>query len=311
VIALVVSKSIKIHGALIIVTLLYSANYSIAKFALPEYLEPFGFIVMRIFCAGALFWVFSFKDTREPIRDKKDYWLILICAFFGVAQNQLLFFKGLSRTTPINASVIMTTSPVVVMLTAYFLGREKLTAFKIIGVIVAGLGAYLLLTKDGVSLTEGNFLGDLFILLNGSSYAVYLVLVKPLMLKYRPVTVIKWMFLFGGIMALPFGIEQLIAVQWNTLPSTAWLSIIYVVVGATFLVYLLNVWALQFVNSSVVGIYIYIQPVFATLIAMVLRDDILELDTVTHSILIMVGVYLVSYKKGTSSRPSPQGEGDL
>ncbi|MEL7003711.1 MAG: EamA family transporter, partial [Bacteroidota bacterium] len=99
------SKSIKIHGALLVVTLLYSANYSIAKFALPEYLEPFGFIIVRIFCAGALFWVFSLKDQKESIKDKKDYWLILICAFFGVAQNQLLFFKGLSLTTPINASV--------------------------------------------------------------------------------------------------------------------------------------------------------------------------------------------------------------
>lgn len=290
----------KVHIALMIVTLLYSANYSIAKFALPEYLQPFGFIIVRIFCAGILFWLFSLKDGQERISDKKDFWLILICAFFGVAQNQLLFFKGLSLTSPINASVIMTTSPVVVMLTAYLMGREKLTAFKIVGVAIAGFGAYLLLTKDGVSLSEGNFLGDLLILFNGASYAIYLVLVKPLMLKYKPITVIKWMFLFGGVMVFPFGLEQLLEVEWQTLPLSAWLSIVYVVVGATFTVYLLNVWALQFVNSSVVGIYIYIQPVFTALIAMTLRGDVLEAETVIYSLLIMGGVYLVSYRKKDS-----------
>ncbi len=298
VIDLTVSKTWKVHIALMVVTLMYSANYSIAKFALPEYLKPFGFIIVRIFFAGLLFWLFSLKDSREPIKDKKDFGLILLCAFFGVAQNQLLFFKGLSLTSPINASVIMTTSPVIVMLTAYLMGRERLTAFKIIGVLIAATGAYLLLTKDGVSLTEGNFLGDLFILLNGASYAVYLVLVKPLMLKYRPVTVIKWMFLFGAIMAFPFGFEQLQEVQWSSLPLSAWLSVVYVIVGATFTVYLLNVWALQFVNSSVVGIYIYIQPIFAALIAMTLRGDVLELETVFYSLLIMSGVYLVSFRRG-------------
>lgn len=291
-----VSKTWKVHIALMIVTLLYSANYSIAKFALPEYLKPFGFIILRISLAGCLFWLFSLKDAKEPIKDKKDFGLILLCAFFGVAQNQLLFFKGLSLTSPINASVIMTTSPVIVMITAYLMGREKLTIYKIVGVIISAIGAYLLLTKDGISLTEGNFLGDLFILLNGASYAIYLVLVKPLMLKYRPITVIKWMFLFGGIMALPFGLEQLSEVQWHTFPLSTWLSVIYVIVGATFTVYLLNVWALQFVNASVVGIYIYIQPIFAALIAMTLRGDVLELETVFYSLLIMAGVYLVSYK---------------
>jgi drug/metabolite transporter (DMT)-like permease len=295
-IVLAVSKNLKVHSALFLVSLIYGANYSIAKIALPEYLEPFGFIVLRISLATLLFWLFSLTSKTEKIVSRKDFLLLLASAFFGVAVNQMLFFKGLSLTNPINASVIMTASPIMVMLTAYFLGKEKLTINKIIGVLIGALGAYLLLTKDGVSLTHGTFLGDLFILLNGTSYAIYLVIVKPLMAKYKPITVIKWIFLFGFIFTFPFGIEQLSAVNWAVIPPRAWMSIAYVIVAATFAVYLLNVWSLKFVNSSVVGIYIYLQPMISTLIAVSFRGDKLDITTVLYSMLIMVGVYLVSKK---------------
>jgi drug/metabolite transporter (DMT)-like permease len=295
-IVLTVPKNLKVHSALFLVSLIYGANYSIAKIALPEYLEPFGFIVLRISLATLLFWLFSLTSKTEKIVSRKDFLLLLASAFFGVAVNQMLFFKGLSLTNPINASVIMTASPIMVMLTAYVLGKEKLTINKIIGVLIGALGAYLLLTKDGVSLTHGTFLGDLFILLNGTSYAIYLVIVKPLMAKYRPITVIKWIFLFGFIFTFPFGIEQLSAVNWSIIPPRAWMSIAYVIVAATFAVYLLNVWSLKFVNSSVVGIYIYLQPMISTLIAVSFRGDKLDITTVLYSMLIMVGVYLVSKK---------------
>jgi drug/metabolite transporter (DMT)-like permease len=197
-------------------------------------------------------------------------------------------------TNPINASVIMTVSPIMVLLTAYVLGRERLTPLKIIGVLVGALGAFFLVTKDGVSLSQGTFMGDLFILVNGSSYAIYLVLVKPLMAKYKPITVIKWIFLFGSIFTIPFGFSELAAVDWTVIPMDGWLSIGYVLFFATFVVYLLNIWSLKFVNSSVVGIYIYLQPIVSTLVAVSFRGDQLDLLTVLYSLLIMVGVYLVS-----------------
>ncbi len=294
-IVLAVPKNLKVHAALFLVSLIYGANYSIAKIALPEYLEPFGFIILRIGLATILFWLFSKTSVAEKV-EKKDFLLLVASAFFGVAVNQMLFFKGLSLTNPINASVIMTASPIMVMLTAYVLGKERLTINKIIGVLIGAIGAYLLLTKDGVSLSHGTFLGDLFILLNGTSYAIYLVIVKPLMAKYRPITVIKWIFLFGFVFAFPFGIDQLSEVNWRVITPVAWLSIAYVILAATFLVYLLNVWSLKFVNSSVVGIYIYLQPMISTLIAVSFRGDRLDLMTVAYSLLIMVGVYLVSKK---------------
>lgn len=262
---------------------------------MPEFIEPFGFIVLRISAATLLFWIVGKTTGNDPIKSRRDFGLLLLCAVFGVAVNQMLFFKGLNLTNPINGSVIMTTSPIMVMIVAYLLGKENITGRKIAGVLIGATGAWLLLSKDGFSVNNETFIGDLLILINGASYAIYLVIVKPLMAKYKPITVIKWVFLLGGIMAFPFGAEQFSQVEWAALPTLAWFSIIFVI-AATFITYLMNVWALKFVNSSVVGSYIYLQPVFATLIAVSFRDDQLDWLTVVYSLIIMLGVYLVSQK---------------
>ncbi|MCA6074289.1 DMT family transporter [Fulvivirga sedimenti] len=290
------SRMLWVHLALLFVTLLYGANYTIAKYALPEYLKPLAFISVRLLSGTILFWAIDSLQPREAI-SRKDHWLLFRCGLFGAALNQLLFFEGLSRTTPIHGSIMMTMSPIAVILIASLLGREFLTRRKVIGTIVGFTGAVLLLTRHGISLDEGTFTGDLLILLNGTSYAIYLILVKPLTHRYRPFTVLKWLFLYGTLIAVPFGIPQLAEVSWSTLPLSAWLSVAYVVFATTFTVYLLNAWALQYVNSSIVGIYIYLQPVFATIVALSLGQDHLEIQTVLFASIIMMGVYLVSKQK--------------
>ncbi len=285
-----------VHLALLFVTFLYGANYTIAKYALPEYLKPLAFISIRLLSGTILFWGLSIFQPKEAI-SRADHWLLFRCGLFGAALNQLLFFEGLSRTSPIHASIMMTMSPIAVILIASLMGREYLTRRKVIGTLIGFTGAVLLLTRYGVSLDEGTFTGDLMILLNGTSYAIYLILVKPLTQKYKPFTVLKWVFLYGALIAVPFGIPQLADVAWSALPTSAWLSIGYVVFATTFTVYLLNAWALQYVNSSIVGIYIYLQPVFATFVALSLGKDHLEIQTVLFASIIMMGVYLVSKQK--------------
>lgn len=287
---------ILIHAVLFFVTLIYGANYTIAKFALPEYIQPFGFIALRVIGAILFFWFLHTIKTNEKV-ERKDFFLLAICGLFGVALNQMSFFYGLSLTHPINAAIIMTISPIMVFLVAYLLGREKLRKLKIFGLAVGALGGYLLITRNGVSWQSDTFVGDLFVLMNATFYAIYLVLVKPLMGKYKALTVIKWVFLFGGLVAIPSGIEQLLNVQWVALPDKAVFSLIYVVIGTTVLAYLLNAWALTFVDSSVVGVYIYMQPVLATIVAVSLNEDTLELQEILYSLIIMLGVYLVSQKK--------------
>ena len=153
---------------------------------------------------------------------------------------------------------------------------------------------------DGFSFSNDTFLGNSFVMINAISFSVYLVLVKPLMLRYKPLTIIKWVFFFGMIAVVPFGTKEFLQVEWQQLPADAWYSLVYIIIGTTFIAYLLNTWALQYVSPSVVGYYIYLQPVFATFIAIVFRGDQLTINAVFYASLIFLGVYFVSIKKSIS-----------
>ena len=286
----------KIHSALLIVGLIYGANYSIAKIVMPYYIGPFGIIFIRVIIGTALYWAIDFIIGPEKIKYKRDYLKLALLALFGVTINQLMFFKGLSMTNPISASVIMTSSPITVLIVSYFLLKEKITANKLIGIALGATGAIMLIGIDGFNLSSDAFLGNIFILINAISFSIYLVLVKPMMYRYKAITVIKWVFFFGMLMVIPFGFEEFTLVEWSNMPNEAWLSLAYIVIGTTFIAYLLNTWALQYVNPSLVGYYIYLQPVFSTVVAVSFRGDKLTLTEAVYSLLIFTGVYLVSLK---------------
>ena len=286
----------KIHSALLIVGLIYGANYSIAKIVMPYYIGPFGIIFIRVIIGTALYWAIDFIIGPEKIKYKRDYLKLALLALFGVTINQLMFFKGLSMTNPISASVIMTSSPITVLIVSYFLLKEKITANKLIGIALGATGAIMLIGVDGFNLSSDTFLGNIFILINAVSFSIYLVLVKPMMYRYKAITVIKWVFFFGMLMVIPFGFEEFTLVEWSNMPNEAWLSLAYIVIGTTFIAYLLNTWALQYVNPSLVGYYIYLQPVFSTIVAVSFRGDKLTLTEAVYSLLIFTGVYLVSLK---------------
>jgi len=287
----------KIHSALLIVGLIYGANYSIAKVVMPYYIGPFGIIFIRVIIGTVLYWGIDFLYGPEKIKYKRDYLQFALLAIFGVAINQLMFFKGLSMTTPISASVIMTSSPITVLIVSYFLLKEKITANKLIGIALGATGAVLLIGINGFEISNNTFLGNLFILINAVSFSIYLVLVKPMMYRYKAITVIKWVFFFGMFMVIPFGYKEFMLVEWSSLPNEAWLSLGYIIIGTTFIAYLLNTWALQYVNPSLVGYYIYLQPVFSTLVAVSFRGDKLTITEALYSMLIFAGVYLVSVNR--------------
>lgn len=219
---------------------------------------------------------------------------MLKCAVFGVALNQLLFFKGLSLTTSINASIIMTSSPVIVMVMALIILKERIGPFKALGLIVGLSGAFLLIYSDELGFSNDTFLGDLSILGNATSYSLYLVIAKPLMVKYHPLTIVKWLFTFGTFMVLPFGISEMGQVDVVSFTPAVWFSIAYVIILSTVVVYWLNAMTLGYVSPSVVGIYIYLQPFFATTIAVMFFNEILTLKQVIAAALIFLGVYLVN-----------------
>lgn len=289
----------KVHLSLAFVSLLFGANYSIAKIVMPEYMGALGLIALRVPAATLLFWIFHMASGHTVMPATRDMGRFLASAVFGVAINQIFFFKGISLTSPIMGSVIMTSTPIIVLIISFLLLGERITWVKSIGIVLGATGAILLIVSKGADLSNNTFQGNLFILINAISYSIYLVIVKPLMAKYDAITVIKWVFLFGSFMVIPFGIGELQAVNWSQFDFAIWLSIGYIIIGSTFFAYLLNVWSLKHVNASLVGYYIYLQPFFATLIAVVFRGDILTMKHILFATLIFSGVFMVSYTKKT------------
>jgi drug/metabolite transporter (DMT)-like permease len=293
------------HIALFLVNTIYAANYLVAKGIMPNYVQPSGFIFFRVGGAVILFSILRFF-IKEKV-EKKDFGRLILAGLFGVAINQLFFFNGLNLTSPINASIIMTSNPILVLIISHLMLREVITRYKIIGVILGGLGAVLLLlsTKAGNSV-HASVLGDLMVFINAMSYGIYLVIVKPLLSKYKPTTVIFWVFFFGFLFVLPFGFKQAIEVEWSALPVSVLWGIFYVIVFTTFLAYLLNIFALKIVSPSVSSTFIYLQPVLAGLFAYLydhysnngagFSQDITWFKLLC-TIMIFTGVYLVGRKK--------------
>ena len=288
------NKQLAAHLALFGANLIYGINYSVAKDVMEQYVPPFGFILSRVIGATLLFWLAHSLFFSEKV-EKKDLPKLFLLGLFGVAVNQLLFFKGLNLTTPINASIIMTSNPILVLIAANFLLKEQLTLSKIGGILLGLTGALMLLfVKADFSFGSQTWKGDLMVFLNAASYGIYLVMIKPMMQKYKPITVIKWVFLFGLVIVFPFGIKEFTSIPFDTFTTNIWLEFLFVIVATTFLAYLLNIYALKRVTPSVVSTYIYLQPLLAGVFAIVLGQDKIDAVKVLSTILIFSGVYLVS-----------------
>lgn len=293
------SAKLKAHIALFAVALIYGLNYSIAKDVMPEYIGPRGFILLRAIGAVSLFWITAGIVKWEKTK-LEDHLRLAVCGLFGVAGNQLLFFEGLTITTPINAAVMMTTNPILVLVLSALILKEKIRLTRVIGIAFGLAGAAWLITRGGSELDIFNSdtsLGNLLVFLNAASFGAYLVLVKPLMRSYAPLTVIRWVFLYGTLIVAVFGWKQFGEVNWNSLPGSAIGSMAFVVLGTTYLAYLLNMYSLKTVSSTTVSFYIYLQPVTAAVVAIALGKDHITLSLVISAILIFLGVYFVSFLK--------------
>jgi len=269
------------------VALFYAANFSIAKDVMPHYIKPFGFILFRVTGACVLFWLVGFLGPKEKI-DKRHYPRVFWAAFFGMAVNMLAFFYGLNLTTPTIITFI---------LTVIFL-REKLLLKRIIGLIIGIIGAVVMIIygEGNVENAPNPLLGNFLIFINAAAFATYLVIVKKLTKIYHPFTFIKWMYTLGVIMVLPFGLEEVLEMPFDSIPTLGYLKIGYVVVFVTFGTYLLNIFAIKTLKPTTVASFIYLQPFLAAVIATILGKDSIDMVKVIATILIFIGVYLVSAK---------------
>lgn len=303
------NKSIRAHLFLFIVNLFYGAGFTVSKLVMPEFIKPFGFIFIRVSVTTTLFFILH-RFWMEDKVEKKDFLLLIVCGMFGVVINQEMFFAGLSITTPINAALIMIMTPILVFVISFFISHEKATWQKILGLILGLSGALVILAGRGFNFSSDTLLGDLFILINATSYAIYLVIVRPLMKKYHPLTVVKWVFFFGLIPVTAMGIGQFNQIEWHTFTTQTWVAVAFIVIGTTFLAYLLNMLALREVHSSVVGAYIYLQPILATIISISLGKDEVAFEKILSAVLIFSGVYMVSFASNIKMFNKPKEEPD-
>jgi drug/metabolite transporter (DMT)-like permease len=295
------SNIYKAHFALLGANLIYGANYIIAKGIMPEKINPNAFVFIRLACCVILFWTIKFFFVKENV-ERKDFLRLILCGLLGAAANMLFFFHGINLTSPVDASIIMTVTPVIVLIFSFFILKERITKNKLIGITIAGIGAVFLIIYGSKATGTSSFIGNLFVFLNATSYGLYLVIAKTLMKKYNAITVISWMFLFGLIFVAPLTITDFIHTNFEAFTTNTYLVIGYVVLFTTFLAYLFNVYALNHVMPSVTSSYIYLQPVISfimvSIYAYVLMQDAyaqdIDLVKILSCIMVIIGVYIIS-----------------
>jgi drug/metabolite transporter (DMT)-like permease len=274
--------------------LIYGISFTVAKDVMPVYIKPYAFIVLRVLGATILFWIAGIFVAKEQI-ERQDFYRIFLAAVFGTALNMLTFFKGLSLTTPINASVMMLTAPILVLVLSTIILKEKITVLKIAGIFVGLAGAFVLVVYgQEFGASKDALLGNFLVFINATSYSFYLIIVKRLTDKYHPLTFVKWMYLFGLFMVIPFGFYELQEVQWQEMSNTIYFKAGFIVVFTTFFAYLFNIFALTKLKPTTLSIFIYLQPVLASMYALFTKSDSLNIVQILATLLIFSGVYLVT-----------------
>lgn len=282
----------KAHLFIFGANVIYGVNYLIAKLALTT-IPAFALVLTRVSIPLVFFWAVSYFYEKGKV-ERKDHFALFYCGLFGVAANQLMFIKGLDMTSEIHASLIMITTPILVLVMSWFILKDRLTWKKTIGVLIGAAGVWLLVKGNAGSDSTATIAGDLLIMGNAASYALFLVLAKPLMNKYPPFTVTFWLFLYGLVFVLPFGLTEIGAVPWQELHGKVLWSWLFVVFISTLVVYMFNIMGLKFGSPALVSIYIYTQPLLATLLAVLLGSDKLTWNLVVAALLIFPGVALVT-----------------
>lgn len=291
---------VKVHLLLFSVTVSNGLNYSVSKIVMNGYLDPMAIILIRIVVTSLFFYILEkFMGVKEQIQ-RADYVRFALCSFLGIAANQLFFYNGLNLTTPINAAVMTLMTPIIIFLITYFIIKEKTAWWQLLGVCLACLGAGLLLFSKGVSIGNSTLTGDLMILANSTVYAVFVVLVAPLMRKYHSVTVMKVVFSLAIPMVLPITYNNVLEARWGSMGLYPWLALAFIVFIGTIYNYYINTWSLKHVSAAVSGGYIYLIPFQATLFAVLFNNDTLTVNKVMYGLLIFLGLFLVGRKVAQS-----------
>lgn len=293
------------HAAVLCTNLFFAANFSLVKLIAPRLVAPFGLNVFRVGGSLILFWALWLLGKTGAGIQRRHWGRFLFCALTGVAINQLLFLKGLTLTSTVHASLLMLCTPLLISVAAWWLYKEEMTPAKGAGLLLGVSGAVLLIAgRESGAHAVNPLLGDTLIIINAVSYSVYFIAVKPLMQVYSAVHVIRWVFSLGFVMILPFAWHEATAVQFALFTATDFAILAAIIITGTFLAYYFNAIGIQVLGAATTGAYIYTQPLFAVLIAVIILGEGLSLQKAIAAVLIFAGVYLVNLKRKEITPPA-------
>lgn len=290
-------KSIKGHAAVLAASILWGLNAPIGKSVLNEF-SALSVTSFRFIGAATAFWILSLFLPKEHV-SSKDMLRLFFAALFGILLNQGMFVFGLSLTDPIEASIITTTSPIITMIIAALYLKEPITNKKVRGIFLGAIGALTLILGSHTIASGSSFhtWGNLLCLFAQLSFAIYLTVFKDLISKYSLVTINKWMFLYATMCFIPFSFRNVITIDFTAIPADMILRVLYVVLGATFLSYLLMMTGQKVLRPTVVSMYNYVQPIASTIAAVLMGMDTFGLSKGIAMALVFVGVFLVTQSK--------------
>ena len=291
-------QKLKAIFALLLGNFFFATSIVAVKHISPSFIQPMALTAIRVGGTAILFWLFFGLKSNTHQFHKADFYIILICAITGIAMNQNFSIKGMSLTSPIHASLLVLTTPIVITLLAAFFLKEKLTPTKIVGLLLGISGGVLLVFSRDLAVTNksNQALGDMFIIFGAISYSTYVILMKSIAHKYSNTAILKWVFLIGSLFSIPLGWHDLQLVPWTSFDALSWFCLMYIVLGATFFAYQLVNFGIHKLGASVAGSYIYAQPFFATIAAIIFLNESVTLTKFVSAGLIMTGVFFANYK---------------
>lgn len=292
-------KNYRGHLAMLTANVIWGLNAPIGKAVLDSGITALSLTTFRMVGGAAAFWFASLFARKEQVRHEDMLWLFF-AALLGVVLNQGSFIFGLSLTSPINASIVTTTSPIIVMIVAAIYLKEPVTGKKVAGIFIGALGALLLIlgSRTGaVPSKGGNVLGDLLCLSAQLSFALYLVLFKKLISRYSTFTTMKWMFTYASICFIPFSYKDVSVLRFTEIAPSTYGGIVFVVLGATFFSYICVVTGQKLLRPTLVSMYNYVQPIVASVLAVAMGLDSFGWTKAAAILLVFTGVYVVTQSK--------------
>lgn len=287
-----------LHGHLFALTanVMWGLMSPIGKSALQEF-SAISVTTFRMVGAAAAFWILSIFCKQEHV-DHRDMLKIFFASLFALVFNQGVYIFGLSMTSPIDASIVTTTLPIVTMIIAAIYLKEPITNLKVLGIFVGAMGALtLILSSQTAGSGNGSIIGDLLCLVAQISFSIYLTVFKGLSQKYSPITLNKWMFIYASMCYIPFSYQDVAGIQWTEVSTAAYVQIGYVVIGGSFLAYIFIMTAQRLLRPTVVSMYNYMQPIVASIAAIIMGLGVFGWEKGIAVALVFLGVYIVTKSK--------------